>query len=156
MPRIIDLAVKLRIDPLMNSFHVRRFESSDQRRAGYLARQQLRQQRDAAQKTPEPDKTPAAALPQDVQMSPEIVETARANSTILESPVGRPHHEVLFDIPVASDIIDVETSVAHLMSLWSRNCPIRERYAYLRSLPTYQQSEVSRIYFEKTDFKLHV
>ena len=82
MPRLIDLSVKLCADPLMKLFHVRPFETSDQRRGGFLARQR---QRDAAQDrslTPDKLEIPRAA-PIDIADSP--METRQETTVLFNS-----------------------------------------------------------------------
>ena len=128
-PRLIDLSQKMRADSLMYPFHVRLFESPDQRRAGFLARQR---QRDAAQEplsTPDKIEIPRTQ-PIDIADSPlpqqetpkfdvQPIDTTRYESPvhILPSvPISLPiSHNSSLPTPVSSaSSIPVTSTITHL------------------------------------------
>ena len=75
LPRLIDLSAKLKADSLMSSFHVRKFETADDRRAGFLARQRLRDAAQEGHRTPEQLEIPRAAPFRLFDSSPRRQET---------------------------------------------------------------------------------
>ena len=82
-PRLIDFSTAMKSEDSMSTFHVRKFETPEQRKAGFLARQS---KRDAA-RAEVTDQTTILPSPADtnLQTEMEVVEESRS-SVIITSP----------------------------------------------------------------------
>ena len=82
-PRLIDLSTAMKCDPSMSTFHVRKFETPEQRKAGFLARQS---KRDAARaEVTDQTTTPPNPADANLQTDMEVVEQPR---NVLPPPVN--------------------------------------------------------------------
>ena len=126
----------------MSTFHVRRFETSDQRRAGFLARQR---QRDAAL---------------DRSLTPDNIETPRAPPIDnLDSPMEpRQTTPQLFNTVSPSQLIEshseddiVTSSIDRLYSL--RNSPVSERRLFFSTIDLAFRTEIEVGFYIKHKFK---
>ena len=144
-PRLIDLADAMKRDCSLSTFHVRKFETPEQRRAGFLARQA---KRDAT-----------AAVPTTLQTTPAPAETKESVAETT-SPVKVPTEESSDDESLASeDIVEFDDfhdkMVKRLRQIWDNGGYVPDLYALFRKLHYKDQKFVSDRYFELYNFRLH-
>ena len=149
IPRLIDLSTAMKADPLMSTFHVRKFERSEQRRAGFLARQERRRQDAMPTVLPaEPEPEPPAATSMETEENPE------AESTL---PVEVPRSDVDSESNVDQQTVwtwQHDLAVQNFLKYHDGD-RVYDMYIVFRTYHPIDQKLISDHYFQRFRFRLH-